>query len=63
MDGERSAGFSTDLAADADLAFAAFVFAHLGCKEATVELRTDEGLLLEWCPDCAVLAVFGRSEA
>jgi len=61
MDGEESAGFSTDLAADADLAFAAFVFAHLGCGEATVELRIGENLLLEWCPECAVLAAFSPS--
>ena len=62
-DGEGSAGFSEDRAADLDLSFAAFVFAHLHCGDATVELRLGEGVLLEWCPACAVLQTFGPSEA
>jgi len=61
--GEGSAGFPEDRAADPDLSFAAFVFAHLDCADAMVELRLADGVLLEWCPACAVLQTFGLSEA
>jgi hypothetical protein len=63
MGDEGSAGSTRGLAAGEDLAFAAFVFAHLGCAEATVELRLGEDLLVEWCPVCAVLAAFGSPES
>ncbi len=61
-DGEGSAGFSEDRAADVDLSFAAFIFTHLGCGDAAVELRLGEGLLLEWCPACSALQTFGPYE-
>ncbi len=61
-DGEGSAGFSEDRAADVDLSFAAFIFTHLRCGDATVEVRLGEGLLLEWCPECATLQTFGLFE-
>ena len=61
-DGEGSAGFSANRAADEDLSFAAFVFTHLACGDEVIELRVGERLLLEWCPVCAEMAAFGSYE-
>ncbi len=57
-----SAGISEDRADDGDLSFAAFVLAHVGCGDEVIELRVGERLLLEWCPVCAKMAIFGFSE-
>lgn len=56
-----SGAFPQDGSAVVDLAFAAFVLAHTACEDATVELRLDEDLLVEWCPACAALGVFVAS--
>lgn len=62
-DGEGSAGFSENRVADEELAFAAFVFTHLGCGDGVIELRVGERSLLERCPACAEMAAFGSSES
>ena len=57
-DGGSRASLGGD-SAGVELAFAAFVLNHAGCEDAIVELRLGEGMLLEWCPMCAALEVFG----
>ncbi len=50
---------SQDRSAREDLSFAAFVLGHVECPSETVEIRLGDGLLLEWCPTCAVMETFG----
>ena len=57
-DEEASALFAENPASDKDLSFVLFVLTHTGCG-VPVEVRLDEGLLLEWCPRCAVMEAFG----
>jgi hypothetical protein len=54
-----SAVSSENYSAGEGLSFAAFVLTHVECGGVTVELRIGDGLLLEWCPTCAVLETFG----
>lgn len=56
------AGISEERADDGDFSFAAFILAHVGCGDEVIELRVGERLLLEWCPACAKMAIFGFSE-
>ena len=50
--------FAENSALGADLSFVLFVLTHTGCG-VPVEVRLGEGLLLEWCPRCAVMETFG----
>lgn len=59
MRDEEAAALSLENSAlDKDLFFVLFVLTQTGCG-VPVEVRLDEGLLLEWCPRCAVMETFG----
>ena len=41
-----------------DLSFAAFTLTHSPCGD-VIELRLDQGSLVQWCVACADVRVFG----
>ena len=47
--------------AEGNLAFAAFTLSHTPCGDGVIEARLGEGLLLQWCLDCAEMRVFRSS--
>jgi hypothetical protein len=52
-----------EIGADGDLSFAAFSLKHAACGDDVLEVRIGEHTLLEWCMACAVMEIFGLSEA
>ena len=52
-----------ETAGEGDLSFVAFSLTHAACGDGVLEVRIGEHTLLVWCMACAVMEIFGPSEA